>query len=162
MGKSVGMAANEMVIECNKQFDQMFDVPQVISDFRGKVDGLPEDERAKFAEIAERKYTDAMAISVLDDLTLFAQRNGLTWPLPSPDYATCIQISTDASLKEMILPGALVIFSPLVAGFGFGKNACAGMLSGAMVSAVQLAIHEQQWRSMGQFQEVDQCWGSRR
>merc|ERR1719330_1706667 len=49
-------------------------------------------------------------------------------------------ISTDASLREMIAPGLLVILSPLVAGFGFGKNACAGLLSGALVSSVQLAI----------------------
>merc|ERR1739848_571111 len=40
-----------------------------------------------------------------------------------PDYQRCILISTQASLREMILPGALVILSPLVAGFGFGKNA---------------------------------------
>merc|ERR1712110_427575 len=57
-----------------------------------------------------------------------------------PDYETCIVISTQASLREMIAPGALVILSPLVAGLGFGKNACAGMLSGALVSSVQLAI----------------------
>merc|ERR1712159_726695 len=57
-----------------------------------------------------------------------------------PDYKTCIDISTQASLREMIAPGALVILSPLVAGLGFGKNACAGMLSGALVSSVQLAI----------------------
>merc|ERR1712226_1679859 len=57
-----------------------------------------------------------------------------------PDYARCIQISTDASLWEMLAPGALVILSPLVAGLGFGKNACAGLLSGALVSSVQLAI----------------------
>merc|ERR1711957_1007036 len=57
-----------------------------------------------------------------------------------PDYAKCIQISTDASLREMLAPGALVILSPMVAGLGFGKNACAGMLSGALVSSVQLAI----------------------
>merc|ERR1719330_434099 len=49
-------------------------------------------------------------------------------------------ISTDASLREMIAPGLLVILSPLVAGFGFGKNTCAGQLSGALVSSVQLAI----------------------
>merc|ERR1719378_827669 len=58
----------------------------------------------------------------------------------APDYDKCIKISTDASLREMIKPGALVILSPLVAGLGFGKNACAGMLSGALVSAVHLAI----------------------
>merc|ERR1712048_1190398 len=57
-----------------------------------------------------------------------------------PDYDKCIRISTDASLREMLAPGALVIFSPLVAGLGFGKNACAGLLSGALVSSVQLAI----------------------
>jgi len=58
----------------------------------------------------------------------------------APDYKKCIAISTEASLKEMIAPGALVILSPLVAGIGFGKNACAGLLSGALVSSVQLAI----------------------
>jgi len=57
-----------------------------------------------------------------------------------PDYERCIRISTEASLREMIAPGALVILSPLVAGFGFGKNATAGLLSGALVSSVQLAI----------------------
>merc|ERR1712170_225036 len=57
-----------------------------------------------------------------------------------PDYQKCIKISTEASLKEMIAPGALVILSPLIAGLGFGKNTCAGLLSGALVSSVQLAI----------------------
>jgi inorganic pyrophosphatase len=58
----------------------------------------------------------------------------------APDYERCIKISTEASLREMLAPGALVIFSPLVAGLGFGKNCCAGLLSGALVSSVQLAI----------------------
>merc|ERR1712238_72219 len=58
----------------------------------------------------------------------------------TPDYEKCIRISTDASLREMLAPGALVILSPLVAGLGFGKNCCAGLLSGALVSSVQLAI----------------------
>merc|ERR1719271_2133498 len=57
-----------------------------------------------------------------------------------PDYHGCIKISTEASLREMLAPGALVILSPLVTGFGFGKNATAGLLSGALVSSVQLAI----------------------
>jgi len=57
-----------------------------------------------------------------------------------PDYQRCIQISTDASIREMVAPGLLVILSPLVAGLGFGKNACAGLLSGALVSSIQLAI----------------------
>merc|ERR1711977_542730 len=58
----------------------------------------------------------------------------------TPDYERCIKISTEASIREMLAPGALVILSPLVAGLGFGKNACAGLLTGALVSSVQLAI----------------------
>eukprot|EP00391_Amoebophrya_sp_Ameob2_P004907 CAMPEP_0179004078 /NCGR_PEP_ID=MMETSP0795-20121207/13074_1 /TAXON_ID=88552 /ORGANISM="Amoebophrya sp., Strain Ameob2" /LENGTH=770 /DNA_ID=CAMNT_0020698239 /DNA_START=102 /DNA_END=2414 /DNA_ORIENTATION=+ len=57
-----------------------------------------------------------------------------------PDYDTCIKISTEASLREMILPGALVIFSPLLCGLVFGKECVAGLLSGILVSGVQLAI----------------------
>merc|ERR1712048_318633 len=57
-----------------------------------------------------------------------------------PDYEKCISISTDASIKEMFAPGVLVIASPLLAGICFGKNCTAGVLSGALVSGVQLAI----------------------
>jgi len=58
----------------------------------------------------------------------------------APDYSRCIAISTEASLREMIAPGLLVILSPLAFGLLLGKNACAGLLSGALVSGVQLAI----------------------
>merc|ERR1719491_582095 len=57
-----------------------------------------------------------------------------------PDYDRCIQISTKASLKEMIAPGALVIGSPLIAGSLFGVQAVFGLLTGSLVSSVQLAI----------------------
>eukprot|EP00931_Biecheleriopsis_adriatica_P094787 TRINITY_DN683_c0_g1_i8.p1 TRINITY_DN683_c0_g1~~TRINITY_DN683_c0_g1_i8.p1 ORF type:complete len:709 (+),score=200.98 TRINITY_DN683_c0_g1_i8:49-2175(+) len=57
-----------------------------------------------------------------------------------PDYDRCIRISTEASLKEMIAPGLLVMLSPLVAGVLFGKNCTAGLLTGALVSGVQMAI----------------------
>jgi len=77
-----------------------------------------------------------------DDMVKECERQfpGIMRDGETPDYSKCIKISTDASLKEMLAPGALVILSPLVAGLGFGKNACAGMLSGALVSSVQLAI----------------------
>jgi len=58
----------------------------------------------------------------------------------NPDYQRCIQISTDASLKKMVAPGVLVIGSPLAAGFLFGPTATAGLLAGAIVSGVQVAI----------------------
>merc|ERR1711879_951022 len=57
-----------------------------------------------------------------------------------PDYHRCIKISTEASLKEMIAPGLLVMLSPLLAGVLFGKNCTAGLLTGALVSGVQMAI----------------------
>merc|ERR550514_413741 len=57
-----------------------------------------------------------------------------------PDYEKCIRISTEASLREMIMPGVLVMGSPLLAGFCFGKNCTAGLLTGALVSGVQMAI----------------------
>jgi inorganic pyrophosphatase len=57
-----------------------------------------------------------------------------------PDYQKCIEISTKSALQEMILPGMLVILSPLALGLLFGKNATAGLLVGALVSGVQLAI----------------------
>jgi inorganic pyrophosphatase len=57
-----------------------------------------------------------------------------------PDYEKCINISTQASLKEMIAPGLLVILSPILMGLAFGENCTAGLLVGALVSGVQLAI----------------------
>jgi len=56
------------------------------------------------------------------------------------DYRTCVAISTAASLREMIAPGALVMLSPLIMGFLFGTMALAGMLAGSLVSGVQMAI----------------------
>jgi len=58
----------------------------------------------------------------------------------APDYEGCIKISTEASLKKMIMPGALVLGSPLAAGFLFGPPAVAGLLAGAIVSGIQVAI----------------------
>merc|ERR1712151_911962 len=57
-----------------------------------------------------------------------------------PDYDRCIEISTKSSLVEMIAPGALVIGSPLVAGTFFGVRAVFGLLTGSLVSSVQLAL----------------------
>jgi len=57
-----------------------------------------------------------------------------------PDYQGAIAISTKASLKYMIAPGALVIISPLLAGLLFGPSAVEGLLAGAIVSGVQVAI----------------------
>jgi len=57
-----------------------------------------------------------------------------------PDHARCIKISTDASLKEMIPPGILVIAAPIITGTFFGVQAVVGLLAGGILSGVQLAI----------------------
>mmetsp|Transcript_24166 Transcript_24166/g.21221 ORF Transcript_24166/g.21221 Transcript_24166/m.21221 type:complete len:782 (-) Transcript_24166:170-2515(-) len=57
-----------------------------------------------------------------------------------PDYERCVAISTKASLKEMVGPGALVIVTPIAVGLVFGPRAVAGLLPGALVSGVQMAI----------------------
>ena len=57
-----------------------------------------------------------------------------------PDYDACVEISTKASLREMIAPAALVMLTPLVAGTFFGVQAVFGILTGGLVSGVQLAI----------------------
>jgi len=57
-----------------------------------------------------------------------------------PDHARCIEISTNASLREMILPGVLVMSTPILTGIFFGTDAVAGLLAGAISSAVQMAI----------------------
>jgi len=56
------------------------------------------------------------------------------------DYKTCVAISTAASLREMLAPGALVMLTPIIMGFFFGTRALAGTLAGALVSGVQIAI----------------------
>jgi H(+)-translocating pyrophosphatase len=57
-----------------------------------------------------------------------------------PNYRRCVEISTQASLREMLPPGALVMLTPLFVGFLFGTEALAGVLVGGLVSGVQVAI----------------------
>lgn len=57
-----------------------------------------------------------------------------------PDAARCVDISTRAALKEMIIPGLLAVISPVVMGFLVGPAALGGMLAGAMVTGVLLAL----------------------
>merc|ERR1711998_128670 len=59
-----------------------------------------------------------------------------------PDYSRCIKISTESSLREMILPGLLVILSPIVTGIFFGVEGVCGLLVGGLTSGVQLAISQ--------------------
>jgi len=61
-------------------------------------------------------------------------------PTERPDYDACIAISTKASLREMVPPGAMVILTPLLTGIFFGVFAVSGLLTGSLIASVQLAI----------------------
>jgi K(+)-stimulated pyrophosphate-energized sodium pump len=70
----------------------------------------------------------------------FANDPGILEGKSTPDYNKCIDISTKASLKEMILPGVIAVISPIVAGFVFGAQGLAGVLIGGLLSAIMLAV----------------------
>ncbi|WP_277820767.1 sodium-translocating pyrophosphatase [Dubosiella muris] len=57
-----------------------------------------------------------------------------------PDYARCVDISTQAALKEMVVPGCIAIVSPVLVGVLLGCEGLGGMLLGALISAIMLAV----------------------
>jgi H+-translocating diphosphatase len=63
---------------------------------------------------------------------------GLMEGTAKPDYTTYVKISIDASIKEMIPPGALAMLTPLIVGTLFGVETLSGVLAGALVSGVHV------------------------
>ena len=59
-----------------------------------------------------------------------------------PEYEKCVEISTKASIREMILPGAIALLSPVIVGFAFGPEVLGGMLAGITVSGVLMGIFQ--------------------
>lgn len=59
-----------------------------------------------------------------------------------PEYEKCVAISTDASIKKMLAPGAITIISPLIVGFVLGPEALGGFLAGATVSGVLMGMFQ--------------------
>ncbi|MEG0132930.1 MAG: sodium-translocating pyrophosphatase [Clostridium sp.] len=65
---------------------------------------------------------------------------GLLEGTGKPDYKTCVEISTKAALREMMLPGVMAVVSPIIIGVLLGAEALGGLLVGSLVSGVMLAI----------------------
>ncbi len=81
------------------------------------------------------------AFSVVEEVRRqFKEIKGLMEGRARPDYSKCVDLTTKRALKEMILPGFLVIFIPLLTGFVFGLEMLGGLLVGALVSGFLLAI----------------------
>ena len=66
-----------------------------------------------------------------------------------PDPKRCVDISTSAALKEMILPGVLAASMPVIVGFILGKEALGGMLGGATVTGVPIIYFVYKFASIG-------------
>ena len=70
----------------------------------------------------------------------FREKPGILKGTEKPDYKSCVSISTNAALKEMVLPGVLAIIIPLAVGYLLGVESLGGLLAGALVSGVMMAI----------------------
>ena len=70
----------------------------------------------------------------------FREIPGLLDGEAKPDSARCVDIATDAALKRMFLPAAIAVFSPVLVGFAFGPETLGGMLVGALLGCVLLAL----------------------
>jgi K(+)-stimulated pyrophosphate-energized sodium pump len=59
-----------------------------------------------------------------------------------PEYEKCVAISTQAAIREMILPGAIALLTPIIIGFLFGPKVLGGLLAGVTVSGVLMAMFQ--------------------
>jgi len=113
---AVGRAAMAMIKEVRRQFQ---DIPELTAAL----------EVMRRAGHDESKWSKA-------DLETYEKAEG------KAEYAKCVEISTQASIKEMIMPGLLAIISPVVVGFTFGAETLGGLLAGVTVSGVLMAIFQ--------------------
>ncbi len=81
------------------------------------------------------------AFSVVEEVRRqFREIPGIMEGTARPDYARCVAITTEAALKEMIAPGVMAVVIPLGVGIFFGVEMLGGLLAGALISGVPLAL----------------------
>jgi K(+)-stimulated pyrophosphate-energized sodium pump len=97
-----------------------------------------------FSSFAIRAVGEAAMSMVEEVRRQFRTIPGIMEGTGKPEYDKCVAISTEASIKKMILPGAIAIISPLVIGFmpGLGAEALGGFLAGATVSGVLMGMFQ--------------------
>ncbi len=113
---AVGRAAMAMIEEVRRQFK---DIPEL-----------------KNALEVMRKYDSDMSKATPEDRAIFDKADGVA------EYDKCVAISTEASIKEMVLPGLLAIVTPVLVGFIGGAEMLGGLLAGVTVTGVLMAIFQ--------------------
>jgi K(+)-stimulated pyrophosphate-energized sodium pump len=95
-----------------------------------------------FSSLAIRAVGEAAMAMVEEVRRQFHSIPGIMDGTGKPEYDKCVAISTEASLKKMMLPGAIAILSPLIIGFVFGAEVLGGFLAGATVSGVLMGMFQ--------------------
>jgi len=113
---AVGRAAMAMIEEVRRQFK---DIPEL-----------------KNALVIMKKYDSDMSKATPEDRVIFDKADGYA------EYDKCVDISTKASIKEMVLPGLLAIATPVLVGFIGGAEMLGGLLAGVTVTGVLMAIFQ--------------------
>lgn len=114
---AVGRAAMDMIQEVRRQFNSIPELKAALSVMR-KNEGKEQKDWSK------------------EDRATFNAADG------KAEYGKCVEISTKASLREMVLPGIIAILSPVAIGFGGGAEMLGGLLAGVTVSGVLMAIFQ--------------------
>ncbi len=114
--KAVGKAAMAMIQEVRRQFNE---IPAL-----------------KSALIIMKKYDSDLEQATEEELKIFQEAD------KKVEYGKCVEISTKASIKEMVLPGVLAIFAPVLIGFIGGAEMLGGLLAGVTSSGVLMAIFQ--------------------
>ncbi|MYK99957.1 MAG: V-type H(+)-translocating pyrophosphatase, partial [Gemmatimonadetes bacterium] len=114
---AVGQAAMAMIEEVRRQFNAIPELKAALSVMK-KNDGVDEGDWSQ------------------EDRDVFGAASG------KPEYARCVEISTKAAIRRMVLPGLLAVLTPVVVGFVFGPETLGGLLAGVTVCGVLMAIFQ--------------------
>ena len=95
-----------------------------------------------FSSLAIRAVGEAAMAMVEEVRRQFRTIPGIMEGTGKPEYDKCVAISTEASIKKMVLPGAIAILAPLIMGFVLGPEALGGFLAGATVSGVLMGMFQ--------------------
>src|SRR5690606_32930696 len=114
---AVGRAAMDMIKEVRRQFR---DIPEL---------------RAALNVMNKNNHSDIKTWSA-EDQRIFHEADG------KAQYGKCVEISTKASIREMVLPGLIAVLSPVLIGFAFGEEMLGGLLAGVTASGVLMALFQ--------------------